>query len=631
MSPRRSFLLYAFVLFALGVLLLGWFLLRGMHFGRPFGGSESQARAFSWRLEINNANTFYKNQQYEQALRLLAGFPVDELKPRQRQTVLLLQASAARALGLYATAIEFGDRALRIEATPFGYFLKGLIQEGGGQLDAAAASWQEALRLDGDYAPARERLGDAAFFRKDYRRAMDYYRKGKGPGGAVSEPAVLKRAAAHYLLGEDGETLKLAEWYLEKSKSARDAELAWLLKAIAAAALDRPRDADEAFQKATGLASLGDKHFYKYYYALFLIRQKQYPQAVEMLGQITFIAGERNPAAHFALGLLYFRNQNWEQSLLYLDRNRRFASEQPDLYYYGVALYKLGRLNEALACFELIRARKRADEYSLSATLLAAICQARLGREEQSQSLVDEALDVWRDDVRAVYTLAYITLFHKQKKFMEKLQPWLGRPGYPQLALLLADYHLQDGRTAQALAAVNEYLQKNRPLPRVTKIAGDLYGRLKDFRHAEEAYLDALGLSTDDAEKRRILNNLAWVRWWKPVAPNTLEARTRQAEEARATLEDALRQEPDDPGFLFNSGVFARASGQNDVFADRMEKALAHLDLTQDKKLRSRVRHEKGLLLLEEGRRQAARESLRQALEEDPQNQAAELDFKRLP
>lgn len=631
MKARRTFLLYLLVLFGLGVLLLVFFLLRGMDFSRVFGQSDGPGEAFSWKVEINNANTFYKNQQYEQVGRLLAKFPMDSLKPSQRHTVHLMRASALRAQGLYRTALESAQAALGEEETPFVHFLLGLIHEGAGSPAEAQIDFQNALKKDRDFAPAREKLGDLAFRRHEMGRALSWWSKGSALGDSVSEAALLKRALGHYLSSEDGKALSLVTLYLDKSKTQRDAEIAWLLKGMSLAALDRPREADEAFQKAVGIAPMADRHIYRYLYALYLIRQKQFTPALELLAQLAWQGGERNPAAQFSLGLLYFRNENYEQSLNYLGRNRAFATDQPDLYFYAVALYKLGRLKEALATFDLIRDRLRADEYSLSATLLSSLCLARLGRVVESQSRVDEALSVWRDDPRAVYTLAVITLFQPQKDFMEKLRPWIDRKEYPQLHLLLAEYHLRANRIPQALASVLAYQQKNPPLPRLARVVGDLQARLKDFRHAEESYRDALALSPEPAEKRRLYNNLAWVQWHVIPKPDTEAMRARQREEAVNTLEDALKQEIDEPGYLYNRGILARAQGQDELYRTFMERAVAQVSRTTEARLLSRIWEERGMILIDEGRRQAAREALSRSLEADPQNATAALALRGLP
>ncbi len=619
MNPRKTLLLYLLVVFCLGLILFLFLILKNLPVSWESDKAGVESRRFSFQTEIVNVNTFYKNQQYDQALSVLARFEDQDLSADQRHATEMMRASCHKALGLYTTALEDVERALRSKETSFAHFLKGLILESSGSEVNALTSFQDALRLNKEYAPAQERIGDVHFRQGNYEKAYAAYFSRKKSDRPLSDSALLKQAVCRYFLGQDADAGSLSERYLSKAKNQRDMEVAYLIRALSLSALGQPREAEEAYQKAVAVAQVVNRHFIKYYYALFLLRQKNFSQAVRILEDIAFVDGERSAVANYTLGQIYFRSGDFEKSLRYFDRNRQWNLDQPDLYYYAASLYQLGRIKESLTFFELIRLRKRVDEYTLSATLIAALCQARLGKMGEAEAALNEAMSLWKNDKRVINTLTYLTLYYAPQKFLEKIAPYFDQPAFPEVNLFLADYYLGQGKTQSALSVLVDYLQRYSAPPRIQKICGDLSLKLRDYKNAENYYLDALGQSASSDEKGRIKANMAYSAYYR-----------RDVKGAEKILEGLLKEMPSHPGFLYNAAIFARSQGQTVLFGERLETALKYLPDYREPKLASRIYFEKSGVLFEEGRRQASVAALQKALELDPKNQAAEFELKKL-
>ncbi|MBL8993075.1 MAG: tetratricopeptide repeat protein, partial [Spirochaetia bacterium] len=322
MNPRKSLLLYLLVVFCLGLILFLFLILRNLQFSFNSDKTASEARQFSFRTEIVSVNTFYKNQQYEQALSLLSRFDDHDLNPGQKHAADMMRAACHKALGLYTTALEDVERAARAKETSFSHFLKGLILEASGSEVNALGAFQDALRLDAEYAPAQERVGDIHFRSGNYEKAYTAYASRKNSERPLSDSALLKQAVCRYFLGQDAEAGRLSGVYLAKAKNQKDMEVAYLIRALSFSAQGQTREAEEAHEKAIAVAQVGSRAFLKYYYALHLLRQKNYPQAVKLLEEIAFVDGDRNAVANYTLGQIFFRSQDFEKSLRYFDRNR---------------------------------------------------------------------------------------------------------------------------------------------------------------------------------------------------------------------------------------------------------------------------------------------------------------------
>lgn len=619
MNPRKSLLLYLLVVFCLGLILFLFLVLRNLqiNFGSDRGASE--ARQFSFHTEIVSVNTFYKNQQYEQALALLARFDEQDLSAAQKHAAEMMRAACHKALGLYTTALEDVDRAARSKETSFSHFMRGLIFEASGSEVNAIGAFQDALRLDAEYAPAQERIGDIHFRSGNYEKAFAAYTSKKKSDRPLSDSALLKQAVCRYFLGQDAEAGRLSGLYLAKAKNQKDMEVAYLIRALSFSAQGQTREAEEAHEKAIAVAQVGSRAFLKYYYALYLLRQKNYSQAVKLLEEISFVDGDRNAVANYTLGQIYFRSQDFEKSLRYFDRNRQWNTDQPDLYYYAASLYQLGRIKESLNFFELIRLRKKVDEYTLSATLLSSLCLARLGRMNEAEASLNEAMSLWKNDKRVVNTLAYLTLYYDPGHFLDRVSPYFDQKNYPEVNLFLADYYLGQGKTQSALSVLVDYLQRFEAQPRIYKICGDLSLRLRDYKNAEDYYQDAIARSASSEEKNQAKANMAYSYYYR-----------QDVRGAEKILDGLLKENPSHPGYLYNAAILAKAKGNEALFMERVDLSLKYLPDFKESRLASRVYQQKAALLLEEGRRQGALAALEKAVELDPKNQSAEFELKKL-
>lgn len=119
-----------------------------------------------WR-QLGDA--FYYLKQYDQAR--LAFNKAIEIKPDDF-ILYVFQGAVLRAAGSYSEAIKFCDRALEINPYPVVYTLRGSIRYNMGDYQGAIADFNEAVRLQPDYADAYGERGFVHFSLEDYQEAI---------------------------------------------------------------------------------------------------------------------------------------------------------------------------------------------------------------------------------------------------------------------------------------------------------------------------------------------------------------------------------------------------------------------------------------------------------------------------
>lgn len=120
----------------------------------------------SWR-QLGNA--FYYSKQYPEAQSAFAR--AIELKPDDF-ILYVFQGVVLREAGSYPEAIKFCDRALEINPYPVVYALRGSIHYNMGNHQSAIADFDNALRLQPDYADVYGKRGFVKFSLEDYQGAI---------------------------------------------------------------------------------------------------------------------------------------------------------------------------------------------------------------------------------------------------------------------------------------------------------------------------------------------------------------------------------------------------------------------------------------------------------------------------
>jgi len=419
------------------------------------------------------AGVMFQRGEYHEAKELLER--AMEQEPRVARYCLCL-GQVHRALADLPEAERWLQRALELDSRlADAWTILGLLKKQQGQRADAQACYQRALLVDTQSPEAWLNLGNLEFEAGDLERAAASYSK-----AVTARPDMM---AAHYHLG------------LVCARLSRDEPaVAHFLRALEIV----PGATDCAHALAVTLRRLGKLQESERWYrhaadtkqpgfdllvglASVLQQQRKYKEAIDVYGM-----------AFGALGTGGGPTQTHSADSIPMDPEGDLQDEEGDLRAgnpvadalnsVGVCLFHVGRIEEALNCFD--GAVKAVPKF-VSAIRNTAVVYSRVGRLEESLSFLDRALQI-----RPNYALA-----HSGKllnlNYLETVTP-----------AALLDEHLEFGRRHPTRP-----LESGKPVP--TRV-GRERERLRvgyvspDFRHHSVAYFMEPILANHDRRRFEI-------------------------------------------------------------------------------------------------------------------------------
>ncbi len=519
---RSYFLSTIFFFFILGFFLLLYLLFQNAATSFTFSDEANELSVYDFSLHLNNANNFYKRQQYEMAVKTLDQVSYRSLKNKQKYSVSMLKASCYKAMGLYNTSLDQIKVALSHVKHPFAYYLQGLIYEKQNKIPEAIEVYLKCIKLDPFHYYAYERLGDIYFRKSYYKKAAEYYDGGGAIKSYLTEALHLKRVLSFYLMGDSKTSLSLLDKYFELSKVKRYLSLAYFLKAIVGELSLDESIVRENFLKAIEIAKKKEIDLVEYYYAFYLIKQGDYEEATRILTSRLELYEEGDKRIYFTLGQVYYLQKKYKSSQKYFSLNFALGNKgRQDIYYLAVTSYQLRNYQLALKYFSQLLKDEVRDEYSLSAYICLAYSYTRIGQPMEAIRLFNAAFEEFGVNKPLVLSLADIVLEQMPEQFSKLMSKHLKSGDFPELNIMLAGFLLAEGSYLEynkrnyALGLLMEYIQKSPPTTDILKICGDINLHQRNMQKAKGYYQQALRLVSNEEQKIQILNNLSYYYFFK--------------------------------------------------------------------------------------------------------------------
>ena len=621
---RNYLFTYIIFFFILGFFLLLYFLFQNTSPHFDFSNEQDKISVYSFSQKLNNANNFYKRQQYEMTIKVLDEISLGSssvggsLNDKQKHSVAMLKACSYKSMGLYNTSLKLIKEALNHYETPFAYYLKGLVYEKQQRMNEAVEIYLNCLKLDPFYYYAYERLGDMYFQKADYQQSVEYYNCKGVIKTYLPEILHLKKAFSLYLLGDSQTSLDLINEYLGSSKMKRYLSFAHFLKAIVGEFSLAESAVKEHFLTAIETSRKEQIALIEYYYALYLIKKGSYQKAVQILTTHLELYEKNNENIYFTLGQIFYLQKQYKRSWKYFslnaalnnnNNNNKNNKERRDIYYLAITSYKLKKYQTAIKYFDQLLKNRIRDEYSLSAYICLAYSYVKLGQFQDSIRLLNVGFEEFGINEPLVFSLAEIVLEQSPRQFNRLLSKHVKSGEYPKLNLLLASYHLKNNRRNFALELMMEYIQKEKPTAKILKVCGDINLHQRNMQKAQNHYQHALRLVNDEEQKVEILNNLAYCYFSKG-----------DLQKAKAVLNSALAVKLD-PSINLNLYLL----NQDDISVAKAFLFAAENEIKQAKEneLRASIYFEMGLWHINENLGKA-RNYFEKAVGFNPKHQLAQ-------
>jgi tetratricopeptide (TPR) repeat protein len=344
----------------------------------------------------------------------------------------------------------------------------------------------------------------------------------------------------------------------------------------------------------------------------------------------------------YQLGMTYLRMQNIRPAVMYL---RKAVELNPKHLAAKAALAEL--LAEADAKEILEQAAMRASEVvktdagNADAWNALAVAELKLGRVEDAEKHIYEALRRFPEDLKASATLASIKLNNKDFAGAETVMKEAVRlaPKSLDCALALAQFYVLTGKLPQAETELYRAVSLDSQSGRALFDLATVQDRLRQFDEAEHT-LKRLSTSADSRynivfgdylfRRGKKQEAIAEYRRLTSVSPDDRQARTRlvaaytaagRRAEAEKIVSSALKNNPKDfdalvqrAGFDLDSGKLESAEVDlNSALQERHDSAQVHFFLAQVHRFRNE--------------RTSESQELEQALQLDPTLLAARLQL----
>lgn len=620
MKKNNAYLQWMLLTFLLGFVFFLYLFLSNLNLDTDDDAIITKSQDFSYSHEINNAVTFIHNNQFQIALNLLARLNNLELSDKQFYAIGILESECNKALGLYNTAIENIDNAIKYQEKPFAYYLKGNLLQLMDNRKLAIEAFEKALEVDKFYYYAYEKLGDLFFQESDYRKALTYYHPKQHKRSFISDGSILKISLCHFYLNEMDQALTYNKKYIQISKKKRFIDMAYFLKAINHTV--NTTDFDETkdlYEKSISLGNKRSRDVYKYFYALYLIKNNFYKKAIDTLQTVSYGDGIVNPHVNKTLGQIYLINRDFGKSLRFFNKNKNFDLDYKDIYFFGVCLFKLGKHEEAIKQFKKVLDKDHKDEYARSAHILSSLSYGRLGKIEKALGTLEKANEFWPDSPKVLKALSHVILKYAPDLFYDTLAKYFNQEKFYELNLYLADYYYNHKNFKPAISVLLDYMQQEKLSPRLLKITGDLYLQINDYNNALTYYQKAFKEMNTIAGKSDILNNMTYANY-----------ELRNFQKAEENINAAVRMQSRNALYYYNSAIFYKGKDIYDKYEENLNNALKHVESLENKDGKSKIFLEKGLDSLFNGNRASSRKYFKRALKINPRNNIAEYNLRQL-
>ena len=613
---HRNIVIYCLVFFLLGIVAVCHLIFRNINLSLNESEEPQVYSTHHFSQKLNTANTFYKNRLYPKAIEMLERIDIERLTKKQIYSLLILKACCYHAMGLYHTAMDHVSAAVEYREHPFCFFLQGILELKQKNNLAAIALFNKAIRLDPFYYYAYEKIGDIYFQEGNYENALNAYLGANRDSRNLPESLQIKASLCHLFKNEPEEAITYIYTYEEYSKSQEYKAHACFIQAIAGDRLGYFRSASRAFQKAIDLATEGDRPVFEYHYALYLIRKNKIKEATQIFTSLAEENQGERKIGGIILGQLSLLSGDYQKSDSYFRENIESVQSPRDLYYAGVAAFKVKHFKRSSDILDRLISKDTRGDYTLSAYILLALSHIEMGSPSQAVRVLSIALEEVGERSEIVDALGYVMLTYFPQYFNERMGKYLHDPKYNRLNLFLSDHYLKKKNFNSSLAFLMEYVQHSPMSGAMAKDLGDFYLQRKEYRSAEIYYRQVFSLDKDESLQGETWNNLAYC-----------QCAQGRMKEARSSLERARRLSPQSPGVYLNLFLLMKNLGNKDDSEKFLQMAVEKAEGNSNSKLKGKIFLEAGLFYLS---RDPARSKqfLKQAIQEDADNQIAEYYLK---
>lgn len=302
--------------------------------------------------------------------------------------------------------------------------------------------------------------------------------------------------------------------------------------------------------------------------ARFLARDRLYPQAVRVLEGV-LRRDPNNLAALIDLGSALTESGDLDEAARITERALSLDPEYPRLYLQMAAVE--ARRSGPARAVELLDEALRLDPKLTEARLRKAVQLRRAGRRAEMRAVLDEALELDPQSPAAQVLHARLVELPRDPAAAEdRARSALTRdPFLVSGWQLLGDVLEGTGRTAEALAAFREGLERNPDDAELHARLGLALARGGGGGEAEAHLQEALRLSGEERPEIRVTLG-AWL------------AEHGRFEEAQREYEKALAIQPDNPAALNNRAIALYRTGRLEeaegVLSELVERHPRHAD-----------------------------------------------------
>ncbi|MEO1525127.1 MAG: trypsin-like peptidase domain-containing protein, partial [Planctomycetota bacterium] len=297
---------------------------------------------------VEGANTEARLVSMDVELQALAEYLGEALRCVDPQSVEELQFTAQRHLdaGRSGVALRHATNALKQSKTAELYCLRGWCWYWYDDDDAAKGDFEDALKIDEDFANAHYGLGFIAAWEGEHEEAIKYYTDAirNDPGNAeyLTDRGFSRRALEQY------------------SKAKKDFESAlyhdstWVAATCGKAYCESDLGETEAALETLGsVVEFVNTDPEAMYYCGILMRRTENHQAAADYFQLTTELDENYRWAHYFLGLSLLELNRNEEALAALQIQSEQTPEDTDtMFYLGLALIRNSKVSEGVALAE---------------------------------------------------------------------------------------------------------------------------------------------------------------------------------------------------------------------------------------------------------------------------------------
>ncbi|WP_413173397.1 glycosyltransferase 61 family protein [Anabaena azotica] len=343
----------------------------------------------------------------------------------------LHQAYIWQKLGYFNSAIENYQNAIALQKHYLTYYQLGLCYCHNKQWELAKDSFLNTIQIRSDYAPAYSDLAFVLFQQGDFEQGISYLQKAIEIKPELSQ-AVINMSQA--LISSSKNTMNDGIKFL-KSLNALKYEPSKLYLFLHKILFNSyPEISLNLLQKILESEPQNIQAYLEL--STLFIKQNQYLEAIAILEKIVDIYNHEQ--VYFNLGKCWLKFEDYQQAIVYLRRSIDINPDLTEAYYLlGIALFKIGNLNEAIVLFKQLLNLKFNSPFTsayLGFTLANnyqfedAIFYFKKAMESNSYvtPFVDELLFniVQKEKLNQKFDFSQIQLVSPPRDFYESSQEW---------------------------------------------------------------------------------------------------------------------------------------------------------------------------------------------------------------